>query len=269
MTTFTPTKLNGARPTILVATTCVDSASVAAFGVFTMERQFSSVSLPVTGNAERYSVVKFKCMLRIFRDGFNMVSLYILSVSALLASVIISSINGFSPNGYISLKLRPDSMCSVTTFPYRRCVASSPFYYAFVRAESCTMIYSIKGFPARVAMFNIWHSAISPTIFGAKFCSFFSICSYFKNAIAYFAFFYDSIAALRGSMQFGALAGACRLLSIKRIKIFTADNAFVGVFSSIFHILIITHHPLCANYVAVAIQRWVDVTGKEPILLDA
>lgn len=263
-------------PAISYSTGATPKTSTRSLGgaINTMFREFcrcaegATVNFLMTVDANGYAVININRQFReigqiLYVVGVNVSALF----SAFLAGIIISGVNGFTPYFERTLQLTPLALGRLSTLPYRGSIAGSPLNNAFVGAESCTMIDGVKRLSAGFALFDIRDSAICPTGFRTVFGRLRPVCFRLKFIAAHFTCFSDAVAPLRRCVYLRTFRGASRLTAAKRVKVFAADSTLVGVVSSFCHTIIIAHHLLFTKYVAVALQRWADMTGGMPVLL--
>lgn len=230
MTTLFPTMFHGARATIKRATCCFSSAVNTVFWVFGWRGKLASMNIFVTRNANGHSVVGVE-----HKFGIIYNRLYVMGVNvsarftAYLARIIVTLINFVSPFCKVAFRLCPIAMKGNSTFPYRGCISSSPLNDTFIRAKFSTVVNGVKLLSACFTDFVKWLSAIRPTRPGAVFGGISTICLNFIRRSTYYA----------------------NLISL-------------GVFHDTNYT---TQYKLSPAYCAVAIQRWVDVTGGEPMLI--
>lgn len=262
-----PTVGNGTFATSQAFACCLRPAVLAVLGVFARSGKFTAMQFFVTGNAKGYPVGSINGEIGMFRQWLNVVCVQVsLMLSTRLTGEIISFVNGHSPLFEIVAEFCSQAMRGFSAFPYRRCFACAPFNHAIMGTELGSMVYGIKVLSASDTLLDVGFSSIAPTCFRAVFGSVGSVCQYLKIFAAHFAFGSGAIPALRGRVYIGALWRASWLISSKWVKFFAANLAFAGVAPSFCHGDIISHHSLCANYVAVALQRWADHTGRTPEL---
>jgi len=220
----------GTRTTIHRSSSGFRSAIFAMFGIFPWRGYFAPVYLFVTGNANSNSVINVYYQFGIIRNWLYMMSVNISSITAFLASVIIPPINRFSPFGKVALHLCLYAIQRISTFPNGRRFSSSPCNQTFIRAKRSTMIGSIKLITTRPTDFIKWIATFRPAI-------------------------------LRTIM------GAIRSIGLdpKDSPAYGARFSNLGVF----HNSIIPHNTtISPAYVAVALQRWADLTGLTPELTE-
>lgn len=191
----------------------------------------SSVFLFVTRNTQSFSVVDICYQFGVFCNWLYVMGVHIVTAfSASLASVAIASIDGIAPFCQVSRSLGALTMQRFSTFP-----CSSSFSYQWLStarpgAESRSFVATIKRLTAVFAISCYRWVSMRPTFFGAK--------------------------ARCGS--------PVRLDRVGRSAQFANLD-----YPRVFHGFIILHSTLITKqYCAVAIQRWVDMTGGVPELLD-
>ena len=228
MTTFLPAMPHRTGSAIKRPSAGVRSAILAMFGIFRWSGKFTTMNVFVTGYTKGLTIVNVKHKFWKICYRLYVVGVNIATLfSAFLAGVIVTLINCITPLSKVATSLRSLSMKGFSAFPYWGCVSGSPFNNAFVRAEFSTMVNSVKLFTARFAGFVKWLTAIRPARFRTVFGCVGTIGFDFVGCSTYCADFGD-------------------------LSVFHNTNYT-------------TQHKLLPCY--VAIQRWVAVTGGEPVKL--
>lgn len=229
MTAFFPAMPHRAGATIKRPSAGVRTTILTMSGIFSRSGEFTTMNALVTGHTKGLTVVNIKHKFWKIRYWFYVVSVNIATFcSAFLAGVIVSLINCITPLSKIATSLRSLSVKGLSALPYWGCVSGSPFDNAFIGAEFSTMVNSVKLFTARFASFVKWLTAIRPARFRTVFGGVRAIGFDFVGRSTYYASFHN-------------------------LSVFHNTNYT-------------TQHTLLPCY--VAIQRWVDVTGGTPELVE-
>ena len=225
--------VNGTRAAILGASRGCRSAIRTMFRVPSGSRELATMQPFVAGNTKSDAVRNVRNQIRIISEWFYVVSMKVLTCfTAFLASVTVAVIDLHSPFSKITFGLRSFAQKGCATFPRSRFIADkifrTPLVSAWIRAELSVLITTIKGFATITALTNGRRVALRPTGFGTISGGISTIRFYFVSAATYFASLYNPCVFHKGNYT--------------------------------------TQHAISPAYVAVAIQRWVDVTGKEPVI---
>jgi hypothetical protein len=124
----------------------------------------------VASNAERQPIVNVKSDVGKLCQRFDMMSVDVAFLAAILAGVTVALENSLAPFSEIAFVLAAPAMCCCAPLPYRGRIASLPVKQTLVRAKPGTSIEGVKLLAAGVAGFYEWLSAIAPAFLGAPFC---------------------------------------------------------------------------------------------------
>lgn len=230
----------------------------------------ATMNLFVAGHANRQTVIDNGRQIGKIGQWLNVVSVNVSAFfAAFLTRVIVPNVNRTPPLFEIALQCSTSGLRRQSTFPYGRCFARSPLDNAFLRTEFCSCVYRVKVLSASCARFDVWLSAFSPARLRAISSCLCPVRLYLEIFTAHLALCCAAILALFGGVNLCAFRRACWLFPTKWMKFFAANPALSRVVSALSHNTIIAHHALYVNYVAVALQRWADHTGKTPVLLDS
>ncbi len=282
---------NRAWSAILRSSRCACTTVGAMFGVFAGTRNFAPMHSLVARNAKRYSVIDIKRQVWEFRKRLDVVCVNSPFPSAVLASVLVACVYGLTPHDQRSLVFAAFTMCCGSTLPDWGGFAGFPFKQAFMRAKARAAVCGVELFAASVTSLHEWFSTLAPTFFGAPF-GFISVGFSLKCFSARFARFRDALASTFGSMGREARHRAVFLSSDAWMKYVSAVFTYpildgfdveivtfevlafrvyerlAAAASACIHGRIVTQHNRSSKYCAVAIQRWADHCGGQPVLLD-
>lgn len=229
MTTFFPAMLHRTGTTIKRPSAGVRSAILTMFGIFSRSGELTTMNALVTGYTKGLTVAGVKHKFWKICYWLYMVSVNIATLcSAFLAGVIVSLINCIAPLSKIPTSLCSLSMKGLSAFPYWGRVSGSPFDNAFIGAEFSTMVNGVKLLSTRFTGFIVWLTAIRPARFRTVF---------------------GGVRAI----GFDFIGGSTYCAGFRNLSVFHNTNYT-------------TQHILLPYY--VAIQRWVDVTGGVPELVE-
>jgi hypothetical protein len=197
---------------------------------FSRGHKFSTVDFFVASDTKGYAIGYIQSEIEIVGKRFYVMGMnFYTRLTTILACVIIALVNGIAPLGKIALRLSAFANKRFPAFPYWGRFSCAPFQNAFIGTKRITMIDCVKLISACTAYFIKWLTPFRPAIFGAIMSRFGSVRFHLKWRPAKYTVF-------------------CYL--------------------SIFHKLnYTTLHLLSPAYVAVALQRWADLTGRTPELI--
>lgn len=206
------------------------SAILAMFGITRGSRELTSMQSFVAGNTKSYTVRDFGYQIGKLRDGLDVVGVNIsASISAILTSVVIPFVNRLAPFSKIAPSAGALAKNGFATLPSSRLLARHAFTTARTRTEPSAFVSTVERLTAEKALSWPRWIAMGPTSLRAVMSAFRSICLHFEMR--------------------------------------STDRAGLGNLG-VFHTSIISHNTqFTSSYVAI-VQRWVDMTGGTPELIE-
>lgn len=236
--------------------------------VFARAAYFPSVNFFMAGDTNSNAIVNIKSKVWKICKFFNMVGVkFNTYCSTLLASVIISFVNTFSPMSKTALKL---STFGLGRFPVFICIGrfSRPRLSSTrLCAELLIIVVGCKCGTTESARFFTDGTSLPPTIFRAITGCFSTVFFNFKQRATNHTSQGCSFFSVLTPNLIKALLRTVFLGAIVRVKCFVTDIASIGVKSFFNHIDIIPQHNNNTSYCAVTLQRYLDHTGTTPTRL--
>lgn len=220
---------NRTRSTTQRASACGRTAINTLFFVFGWGNQFPPVNLFVTSDTKRNPVIDIESQVWKLRKCFDMMRVYFGAIySTVLACVVVSFIYRLAPARQFTTILTAFQVCGFPAFPC--CCFWSRFCFAGTcsRAIDGIVMIGLKFLIAIWTQLGAWRIALGPAFLGAVFGCMQAVRFHFITARAY-----------------------------------CADQIDLCVF----HNSIIAQHKIKSKYVAVTLQRWHDMTNREPLLV--
>lgn len=221
---------DGTGTAIKASASSLCATILAMFWEFGGRADLSPMLLLVTRNAQSFSVIDVCYQFGVFRNWLYVVGMHIVTaLAASLASVAIASIDGVAPFRQVSSDLGALAMQRFSTLPDGRFFTRQRFPTARPGAKSGALVAAIKRLATVFTISRHRRISVGPTLFGAK-----TRCS--------------------SPVRLGRVRCSAQLANFNYLRVF--------------HGFIIPHSTqITKPYCAVAIQRWVDLTGRQPTLL--
>ena len=154
-----------------VSAACLFSAIHTVLRVFRRAGNGMTMNYLMARDTYRHAVIYVKGQLRIIREWLDVMGVQIVSAfTALLAGVVVTRKNIFSPFRQLPFQLAPLSGCRCTALPDGRRFSRSPFADTFGRAKGNAGVAGIELFPAGLAWSKVWLAAMQPARFRTVFC---------------------------------------------------------------------------------------------------
>lgn len=214
-----PAMSSRAGSTSLASACGGDTAIYAMLGVFAWCAQFPPVNLLVAGNTQCDSVIDISGKIRKVGKAFLVVGVKFATMfAAFLAGIIISIINLFAPFSKGIAYLTPFCSSCFAIFPHGVVFARVVLRKTVFRAKLLSLIGCAELVITADTFFLDRNGPIGPTVLGAKFRRFFSVCGNFIRRTAYSACKTHSINATVAACWFVAVNTAKSLIFVSRMK---------------------------------------------------
>ena len=191
--------------------------------------QLSPVDLFMTCDTKRNPVVNIEGQVGEFRKLFDMMRVYFGAIySTVMAGIVVSFVYQLTPIRQFATIPTALQVCGFPTFPSRCFWSRFCFAGTRPRAIDGIVMIGLKCFAAIWTQLRARWIALRPAFLGAVFGCMQAVRFHFIATLAYCA----------------NQADLC-----------------------IFHIPIIAQHRIKSKYVAVTLDRWATMTGREPVLV--